>query len=41
MTRSSLRRSLNVLIAERTIATGYGRITILDRERLKSFCDEA
>ena len=41
MTRSSLRRSLNVLIAERTIATGYGRITILDRERLQSFCDEA
>ncbi len=41
MTRSSLRRSLNVLIAERTIATGYGRITVLDRDRLKSFCDEA
>ncbi len=41
MTRSSLRRSLNVLIAERTIATGYGRITILDRNRLTMLCDEA
>lgn len=41
MTRSSLRRSLNVLVAERTIATGYGRITILDRHRLTTLCDEA
>ena len=41
MTRSSLRRSLNVLIADRIVATGYGRITILDRERLKALGVEA
>lgn len=41
MTRSSLRRALNVLIANGIIATGYGRITILDRSRLKSLDGEA
>lgn len=38
--RSSLRRALNRLTTEGVVTTGYGRIRIADRNRLKAICAE-